>query len=315
MASGRTGPRRLVGAFALVAGVALVVGWWISAPVTLSAADLPQRAGDPVAGRTVFFAAGCASCHATPTEDGKVPKGEAKLRLGGGLALETPFGTFRAPNISPDPTHGIGDWDRLDFVNAVLRGVAPDGAHYYPAFPYLSYQRMTMGDAIDLKAFMDTLPPVATRSPSHDLPAPLRVRRGLGLWKALYMDYRPFAPDPDATDRMNRGAYLVEGPGHCGECHTPRTALGAPIAGRAYAGAPAPEGDGRVPNITPHADGIGGWSVEDVATALETGLLPEFESFGGSMVAVQENMAELPASDREAIAAYLKSLEPLPDAE
>jgi mono/diheme cytochrome c family protein len=193
-----------------------------------------------------------------------------------------------------------------------MRGVAPDGSHYYPAFPYMSYQRMKLTDVIDLKAFIDTLPAVASDAPPHDLPLPFRLRRGLGLWKALLMDYAPFTPLPGGDEELNRGAYLVTGPGHCGECHTPRNLLGGPEAERAYSGGPEPDGKGTVPNITSHQNGIGGWSIEDITIALKTGLLPEFETFGGSMIAVQENMAELTDADREAIAVYLKSLPPKP---
>ncbi|HUF86853.1 MAG TPA: cytochrome c [Thermohalobaculum sp.] len=299
--------RRLLIAAALVLAAGAGGLWLLSGPRAMSAADLPDHAPDPGHGRYVFHAAGCNSCHAAPEA-----KGEAKRRLGGGLALETPFGTFVAPNVSPHPEDGIGGWSELDFVNAVMRGVAPGGSHYYPAFPYLSYQRMRIEDVLDLKAYMDTLPAVAGRAPGHALPLPLRLRRGLGLWKRLYMDHAPFRPDPDASDQLNRGAYLVTGPGHCGECHTPRTLLGAPDAERAFSGGPAPEGEGTIPNITPHPDGIGDWSVDDIEAALRTGLLPDFDTFGGDMVPVQENMAELTEADREAIAVYLKALPPRP---
>ena len=157
-----------------------------------------------------------------------VPKGDDKLKLGGGLALKTPFGTFYAPNISSDKERGIGGWSVAQFVDAVMRGVAPDGRHYYPSFPYMSYQRMKIADVVDLKAFMDTLPAVANVAPPHDLPPPFRIRRGLGLWKLLFMDYEPFKPIAGASEEVNRGAYLVTGPGHCGECHTPRNIIGGP---------------------------------------------------------------------------------------
>jgi mono/diheme cytochrome c family protein len=195
----------------------------------------------------------------------------------------------------------------------MLRGVSPEGRHYYPSFPYLSYQRKAMADVLDLKAFLDMLPAVAGDTPRHDLHLPLRLRRGLGLWKLLFMDGEPFAPDPAASAEVNRGAYLVTGPGHCGECHTPRNLLGGPEADRALAGVWAPSDKDRVPNITP-GGALGDWSPNDIAAALATGILPDFETFGGSMIEVQENMAELTPEDRAAIAAYLKSLPPLPDA-
>ncbi|HSF93821.1 MAG TPA: cytochrome c [Thermohalobaculum sp.] len=294
-----------VAALAIVAGAATF--WLVTAPRTLAAGDLPDHRGDPANGRTIFFAAGCASCHAAPGT-----KGEAKLTLSGGLAMKTPFGTFHVPNISPDPAHGIGAWSDLDFVNAVMRGVSPGGRHYYPAFPYLSYQRMGVTDVLDLKAFIDTLPATANDAPAHDLPPHLRWRRLLGGWKFLFMDNRPFVPIPGASAQVNRGAYLVTGPGHCGECHTPRNALGAPKEELALSGAPNPESRNPFPNITPHADGIGSWSEDDIAAALKTGLLPDLETFGGAMIAVQENLAELTDVDRAAIAAYLKAVPPNP---
>jgi mono/diheme cytochrome c family protein len=283
--------------------------WLMTAAETVAAEGLPQHKSDPARGEYVFHAAGCDSCHAA--EDAK---GDEKRLLGGGLALKTPFGTFYSPNISPHPD-GIGGWSDADFVNAVMRGVSPEGAHYYPAFPYPSYQRMTVEDVLDLKAFIDTLPPVAGEAPAHELPLLFRFRRAIGIWKHLYMAERPFMPDPGADARLNRGAYLVTGPGHCGECHTPRDRLGGPIQERAFSGGKSPEGDSknRVPNITPHPDGIGDWTVDDITTALRTGLLPDFETFGGAMVDVQENLAKLTDADREAIALYLKALPPLPD--
>ncbi len=299
--------RKLLIASGLLGAAGAIAFWLLTIPQTIGAIELPDYGGDPVKGRDVFYASGCASCHAAPGA-----KGDDKLRLSGGLALKTPFGTFVAPNISTDETHGIGGWTTIQFVNAVMRGVAPDGSHYYPALPYMSYQRMKLTDVVDLKAFIDTLPAVASDAPPHDLPLPLRLRRGLGLWKALFMDYAPFTPIPGADRRLNRGAYLVTGPGHCGECHTPRNLLGGPDAAWAFSGGPAPEGKDDIPNITPHEDGIGAWSIEDTAIALETGLLPDFETFGGTMTKVQEGMAELPAADRKAIAAYLKSLPPKP---
>ncbi len=299
----------------LIAFLALVVLtgaglWLVTAPETIAAEDLPDHKGDPAHGEWVFHAAGCNSCHAAPGA-----KGEDRLRLGGGLPLKTAFGTFHAPNISPSPD-GIAGWSELDFVNAVVRGVSPEGAHYYPAFPYTSYQHMTVEDALDLKAFMDMLPPVAGRAPPHELPLLFRFRRGIGFWKQRYMGAFPSPLEAADDPLVQRGSYLVTGPGHCGECHTPRDALGGPVPERAYSGGAAPEGDqaNRVPNITPSEDGIGDWSVDDIAAALRTGILPDFETFGGAMVHVQENMAKLAEEDRRAIALYLKSLPPLPDA-
>lgn len=230
------------------------------------------------------------------------------------MKLETPFGTFVAPNISPDQDDGIGAWTEGQFADAVMRGVSPDGRHYYPAFPYPSYARMTGQDVADLFAFMKTLPAVEGRPPGHDLAFPYNVRRGIGLWKMFYMreDAVVALPD-DASEAIRRGQYLVEGPGHCGECHTPRLFTGGLKLGQWLAGAQAFEGDGVVPNITPGEDGLESWSEADIAYFLESGFTPDFDSVGGSMVEVQKNMAELPAEDREAIAAYLKAIPARPN--
>lgn len=279
----------------------------LTAPRTLAEEDVPAHQPDLANGERMFWAGGCASCHA-------VPDGEA-IDLGGGQALETPFGTFHVPNISPDETHGIGGWSAESFLNAMLRGVSPSGQHYYPSFPYTSYQRMAKTDVLDLFAYISTLPASDNEVRSHEMRFPYTIRRGIGLWKRRHMDGESFEPDPAQSEAWNRGAYLVEGPAHCGECHTPRNALGGLRHERAFAGGAAPEGDGRVPNITPHPDGIGSWSERDIVYSLETGFTPDFDTFGGSMVAVQRAIARLPDEDREAIAVYLKSLEPLPDDE
>ncbi len=210
---------------------------------------LQPRTANLANGETLFNIGGCASCHAMPKQDDK-------RRLGGGLALATPFGTFKVPNISSDARFGIGAWSEEAFVNAMLRGVGRNGEHLYPAFPYTSYQRMSLDDVRDLFAFLKTLPAEAVASEPHALAFPFNVRRGLGLWKLLYLDGKTFTPDPAKSAALNRGAYLVEGPGHCAECHSPRNVFGGIIADRRFAGGVDAEGKGWVPNITPHADGI-----------------------------------------------------------
>ncbi|MBB3018300.1 mono/diheme cytochrome c family protein [Microvirga lupini] len=254
-------------------------------------------------GRILFFAGGCTSCHAVPNSDDK-------LRLGGGYALKSPFGTFHVPNISAHKQDGIGSWTTADFVRAMREGVSPDGRHYYPAFPYTSYQRMSAEDLSDLFAFMQTLPPVEGRVRDHELPFPFNIRRGVGLWKLAFLDGQVFAPDATKSASLNRGAYLVNGPGHCAECHSERNFAGAIIEERRFAGGPDPEGRGTVPNITPHQSGIGGWSPEELATLLKTGETPLFDTVGGPMGAVVANTAQLPEADRAAMAEYLLSLPP-----
>lgn len=304
---------RLAGKLAIALGVLVVAGgvagWVLSAPRPLSeetVAAFPE--GDAARGERIFWASGCASCHSAAGASG-----EDRLLLPGGLRLETPFGDFVAPNISSHPQDGIGDWSLEDFANAVLRGISPDGRHYFPAFPYGSYTRMTDADVADLYAFMQTLPPVEGEAPGHTVGFPFNITRGIGLWKRLYLDDDPIAALADADEQVQRGQYLVEALGHCGECHTPRDMLGGLVESRWLAGGESIEGDGSVPNITPSEDGIGDWSEADIVTLLETGFTPEFDSVGGSMAAVVRNTAELPAEDREAIAAYLKAIPAHPE--
>ncbi len=282
---------------ALLGGAAF---WFLTVPQTI-ASTLPV--GDAARGQTVFWAGGCGSCHAADKA-----KGDDKLLLGGGHRLETPFGTFVSPNISPDPEDGIGAWSDADFLNAMKAGVSPDGRHYYPAFPYASYARMTNQDVADLWAFLKTLPPVDGVAPAHELGFPFNVHRGIGLWKLAFLTDEPAVTIADASPEVLRGQYLVEGPGHCGECHTPRNAAGATDYSRWLAGGPAPEGTGRIPGLHNSEPGLAGWSATDIAYYLESGFTPDFDSVGGSMVSVQDNTSRLLAEDRAAIAAYLKAL-------
>ena len=232
--------------FALAIAGAIVF-YLLTMPKTVPASELPAHTPDVANGEYIFTAGGCAECHAAPLAKCKDTKVKDKTRLAGGRCLKTPFGVFNVPNISPDKETGIGNWSTLDFVNAMKRGIGPGGEHLYPAFPYTSYQRMTYEDLIDLKAYLDTLPAVKQKTPPHELAFPYNIRRGLGLWQLLYVDGKTFTPDTKASDELNRGAYLVEGPGHCGECHSPRNSLGGIIQSQAFAGARNPEGKGKIP--------------------------------------------------------------------
>jgi len=237
---------------AIVALILAVIGaavfWFVTIPATVPASALPAYAPNLDNGKTMFYAGGCSSCHAVPNQ-------EDKTKLGGGLGLKSPFGTFYAPNISPDRSDGIGDWSEANFVTAMLKGTSPDGSHYYPAFPYTSYQRMRMEDVRDLFAYLKTLPPVQGKVRGHDLPIYLKYRRLVGGWKFLFLDGQPFKPDPSRSAQWNRGAYLVNGPGHCAECHSPRNLLGAIIASQRFAG--GHDGGDHCPDHRPVASGRG----------------------------------------------------------
>ncbi|MFC3322179.1 cytochrome c [Mesorhizobium cantuariense] len=302
--------KKLVGVALVLGGVGAVTGWVLSAPVRLdSQTPAKLRPGDAVKGKRIFYAGGCTSCHAKPGS-----QGDARLQLAGGLELKTPFGTFVPPNISQDPKDGIGAWSVEDLANAMLKGVSPSGEHFYPAFPYASYARMNPADIADLYAFLKTLPAVAGKAPGNSLSFPFNIRRGIGLWKLLYLADQPVVAFPDGTsDPVRAGRYLVEGPGHCGECHTPRDLAGGTRKNAWLAGALAAEGKGVVPNITSGEGGLSDWSESDIANYLETGFTPDFDSVGGAMVDVQKNMTELTPEDRAAIAAYLKAVPPHPN--
>lgn len=276
------------------------VFWFVTEPAAVT--QLPARNANADNGRMLFFAGGCASCHAVPGQDDG-------MKLGGGLALKSPFGTFYAPNISSDANDGIGRWTEAQFVTAMQKGTSPSNTHYYPAFPYASYQRMTLDDMRDLFAFMKSVPAVQGKVRDHDLPFPFNIRRTLGGWKFLYADNRTFRPDPARSDKWNRGAYLVNALGHCAECHSPRNALGGIVAAQRFAGGPSPDGEGFIPNIT--QKGLGDWSEKDIADFLASGETPSFDSVSGDMKKVIENTKQLSADDRAAMAAYLKSLPPV----
>jgi mono/diheme cytochrome c family protein len=234
------------------------------------------------------------------------------MRLGGGLALKSPFGVFYAPNISSDARDGIGNWSEANFVTALWKGTSDHGTNLYPAFPYTSYRYMQLDDVRDLFAYLKTLPPVPSRSRRHELSFPFNERRLLGIWKLLFLGEGSFVPDPSKSAQYNRGAYLVNGPGHCAECHSPRNALGGVIESQRFAGGPSPDGSDWVPNITP----VGlqrddeKWSEKDIASFLDGGMMPSGDFAGGAMADVIRSTSLLSPEDRAAIGNYVAALPP-----
>jgi len=305
--------RKVLTFTALVVILMFVGLYYVSGSSPLPAGVIPSHSADLKNGEALFHAGGCASCHAAPA--GKKcddPRSKDKTVLSGGRCLKTKYGIFYVPNISSDALNGIGSLTDIEFANAMLRGISRRGRHYYPSFPYTSYSNMTLEDVLDLKAYLGTLPPSKRRGQAHELAFPYSLRQIVGFWKFLNFErqkpnYRQYL----GSSQLDRGRYLVEGPGHCGECHTPRDAMGALRPELALSGAPAATGKGWVPNITPHKSGLKTWSENQISDLLATGLTPDFDSIGGDMVAVQENMKEIGASDRAAIAHYLKSLNPV----
>jgi len=265
----------------------------------------PRTAGADEAlieqGRYVFTVAGCASCH---TGD---------LVLAGGRPLDTPFGTFYPPNITPHPEDGIGAWSEADFVRALGEGVSPQGEHYYPAFPYTAYTRLSPEDMRALYAYLMQQQPVARKSRPHDLPWMLSSRPLLGLWKAGRFTAGSYRYDPRQSAEWNRGAYLAQAMGHCGECHTPRGLLGGLRASRHLAGSRSGPGGRKVPNITPdEKTGIGHWSHAERRAFLASGRLPD-GSYTGPLMAEVLGSSGMPLNeaDRDALAVYLRSLPPI----
>jgi mono/diheme cytochrome c family protein len=300
--------KRLLVVLVLLAIAGLAVFFIVTSPsIMQSAGTEPIPAGEPdlANGKIVFRGGGCVSCHAVPGQPDKT-------RLGGGLGLGSPFGTFYAPNISPHPRDGIGQWTPQQFLRAMQAGVSPQGAHYFPAFPYSAYQRLAAADVRDLFGYLKTLPQVEGKARDHAVPFPFNIRRSLGGWKLLFLDGKPFTPDPSKSASWNRGAYLVEGMAHCAECHSTRNFMGGIIAGKRFAGGPDPEGKGVIPNITPDKQtGIGNWTKGDLVELLTTGFTPEFDSVGSTMGEVVQNTKQLSQADREAIAEYILSLAPI----
>ncbi|HEX9071327.1 MAG TPA: cytochrome c [Pseudolabrys sp.] len=287
----------------VVPAIAVVLGapafWHLTIPTIIPASALTPHTPDLANGRTMFLIGGCSSCH-------MVPKQKDETRLGGGMALSSPFGAFYVPNISSDVKDGIGGWSEAQFVTAMVKGTSLTGEHLYPALPYTSYQQMRLDDLRDLFAYLKTLPAISGRVRDHDLPFPFNIRRTLGIWKLLFLNGKTFTPNPAQSTQWNRGAYLVNGPGHCAECHSPRNLLGAIVASRRFTGGQSPTGQGGVPDITQGK--LRDWKVQDFVETLETGMTPDSDRVGGLMVEVVANTKQLSAADREAIAVYLKSL-------
>jgi len=261
-----------------------------------------QAQGNARNGQYVSQAAGCIGCH-TDNRPGAVP-------FAGGRALATPFGIFYGPNITPHRETGIGAWSLDEFRNALRRGERPDGTHYFPAFPYASFAAMTDTDIQDLWAYMRSLPPSNLANRAHDLRFPFGWRFLVAGWKWLFFKPRVQAAAA-ATGPLARGAYLVGALGHCGECHTPRNLLGGPKAGSFLAGARIAEG--RVPNLTP--TNLKKWSDGDLKEYLVSGMTADGDVAGEPMGEVITNTtSKLTGDDLSAMVAYLRSLNPLPDA-
>ncbi len=268
----------------------------------LEAGPAPAAApgGDVARGAYLFAAADCASCH-TDTKAKGPP-------LGGGAAMATDFGTFYAPNISPEPKFGIGAWSLSDFHRAMREGKGKGGENLYPVFPFPAFSGMTDQDIADIFAYLKTQPAVARPSKPQEAHAPYNIRPLLGGWRALFFRQGPLKPVAGQTPEWNRGRYLAEAVAHCQECHTPRGPLGQLDNANAYAGNPKGPDGIKAPNITSSPDGVGKWSLADVEELLKSGSTPDGDSIGSAMVQVVDGTGKLTPQDRHAVALYIKSL-------
>ena len=291
-------------AIVILATIALIVavvgfGFPTRVAATLEGTRLdPQNFAQIAHGHYLVAASDCADCHDDPA---------TKTPFAGGRPIETPFGKVLAANITPDRDTGIGAWSDTEFVTALREGKNPHGSLLYPAMPYPYYTKLSESDALAIRAYLNTVPPVRKRVVADQLPFPFNIRQGMLVWNALYFHRGEFKPDLSKSAEWNRGAYLVEGPGHCGACHTPKNVLGGDDDRRAL------QGDQLqgwfAPNITgDRVSGVGRWSVDDIAsylttghniTTAATGIMAEVVTFTGS---------KLTDGDLTAIATYLKSL-------
>ena len=292
--------KRNLKALALVAVSGLLIFWVASSPRPFLAADIPAHTANAENGKLLYNIGGCISCHAS-VADAAMPAG--------GKPLATPIGVLYPPNLTPDPETGLGRWSNVEFVNAMQKGLSPEGSHLIPAFPYTSYAHMKVEDVLDIKAYLDSLPPVKNQTPPNEVLFQPIIRRGLGLWKWIGLDETKWQPDATQTANWNRGSYLVNGPGHCSECHTPRTIFMSNDVSKLFAGGPHPDGKGQVPSLRDLISRKRYKDAADLVLAFQNG-----ETFGydkmssGGMGEVRKNIALLPEGDIAAIAEYVASL-------
>jgi mono/diheme cytochrome c family protein len=258
----------------------------------------PQEFTQIERGRYLAILSDCTSCHTVPGSN---------RPFAGGRPIETPFGNIVAPNITPDPETGIGRWSDGQFDAAIREGLRPDGSHLYPAMPYNDYTKMSRDDVLAIRAYLNTVTPVRNAVVANTLPFPFNIRAAMRVWNALYFTEGDFRPDPKQSAEWNRGAYLVDGPGHCGACHTPKTFLGGDKIVQYLEGAYLQGWS--APDITNDAHlGLGKWSKEDLVSYLKSGHNRVTAATGPMGEVVTLSTAHMKDPDLAAIATYLKSL-------
>lgn len=292
--------RWVVGLVVVLAIVVIGAAIYFLRPVTGPARDL-TLAGDATRGAYLIRIGGCVSCH--------TDAGEGRAMLAGGPALATPFGTFYAPNITPHPEAGIGNWTIAEFSRAMSDGEGPQG-HLYPAFPYENYTLMSDQEIADLYAALREIPADPTPSKAHEVGFPFNQRLALAGWKNLFFKPQRYAADTSKSEQWNRGRYLVYGPGHCVMCHSPRNLLGGLEAGKELSGNPGGGPGGRAPSLLAADLAENGYDAPTLAQTLSDGFTPGFDVLGGAMgEVIAEGTSQWTAEDREAVAAYLTGVE------
>jgi mono/diheme cytochrome c family protein len=297
--------KKFVQGLALLSVLGLFAFYVLTTPMPLYRADLPQHTANIENGKIIYTVGGCISCHAA----GPGLKDVAADVPAGGKPMVTPLGTLYPPNLTPETETGLGHWQDVDFVNAMQEGLSPSYQHLIPAFPYTSYAQMSTDDLLDLKAYLSTFPKVKNFNKPHEIWFESIVRRGLGIWKWMYFDDAGFRPDPKQSINWNRGAYLVNGPGHCAECHTPRTLFMGRDTSRMFQGGPHPDGKGNVPSLRNLVERKRYKDSKDLISAFQSGEELGYDKMSsGGMGEVRRNLAMLPEVELNAIAEYILSL-------
>ena len=288
--------------FLLIIAILLLAGAWLAWPreeliTSSSPAAFAATPANIARGAYLARAGDCMACH---TARGGLP-------YAGGRAIDTPFGRLLAPNITSDREHGIGAWSADDFWRALHNGKSRDGRLLYPAFPYTSYTRLTRDDADALYAFMQTIPAQKDASQAHALRFPYNQQIMLAGWRLLYFKPAVYAEDKTRNAQWNRGAYLVEGLGHCVACHSSRNRLGASEGG--LSGGMIQTLGWYAPSLTSDAEaGLGSWEVPHIVALLQTGVSPRATVFGPMAEVVQQSLQHLSMADATAMAVYLTAL-------
>ena len=292
--------KKLIQALVALALLGLGIFWVVTIPFEVTSPSFPDHVANLENGKLLFNAGGCISCHASLVA-ADIPAG--------GKPLKTPVGTLYPPNLTPDIETGLGNWMLPWFVAAMQQGLHRDGSNLIPAFPYGSYRSMTFEDVADLFAYLQSLPAIKNQVPAHDVVGLPLVRRGLMFWKMIALSQPIWKPDTAQSESWNRGAYLVNGPGHCQECHTPRNLFMAMDASRAFMGGPHPEGKGKVASLHGLVERARYKDAADLVSAFQNGETLGYEHMSaGGMGEVQRNLSKLPEADLKAIAEYLLSL-------